>query len=100
MKKYFALKLIAPRTTFPMDMSAEERAIMQQHVAYWKDLMDKGFVVAFGPVLDPNGVYGLGIIEAESEVQVNSFIANDPATQINKYEAYPMMAVVPAVRHE
>jgi hypothetical protein len=51
MKKYFALKLIAPRATFAQDMNAEERAIMIQHVAYWKGLMDKGFVLAFGPVI-------------------------------------------------
>ena len=64
MKKHFALKLIAPRLTFAKDMSAEERAIMQQHVAYWKGLMDAGNVLVFGPVIDPKGVYGLGIVEA------------------------------------
>lgn len=95
MKKYYALKLIAPRPTFAQDMSAEERGIMLQHVAYWRGLMDKGNVIAFGPVIDPNGVYGLGIIQAESEDQVKLFIENDPATKINRYEFYPMMAVVP-----
>ncbi|MGN6179044.1 MAG: hypothetical protein ACTHNW_07675 [Mucilaginibacter sp.] len=39
-------------------MTPEERAIMQQHVVYWKDLMNKGTVIAFGPVLDPVGTYG------------------------------------------
>jgi uncharacterized protein YciI len=96
MKKHFALKLIPPRPSFGQDMTTEERAIMQQHIVYWRDLMDKGFVLVYGPVLDPKGVYGLGIIEAESEEQVNSFMANDPALQINTYEVYPMMAVVPA----
>ncbi len=95
MKKYFALKLIPCRPSFSQDMNNEERAIMLQHVAYWKDKMAQGFVLAFGPVLDPKAVYGLGIIQAESEEQVNSFIANDPATKINNYEFYPMLAVVP-----
>jgi len=95
MKKYFALKLIAPRPTFAQDMSPEERVIMMQHVAYWRDLMGKGNVIAYGPVIDPKGVYGLGIIQAESEDQVKLFIENDPATKINTYEFYPMMAVVP-----
>ena len=45
-------------------------------------------------MIDPEGVYGLGIVEAESDVQVKAFIANDPATKINRYEFYPMMAVV------
>ena len=95
MKKYFALKLIPCRPSFSQDMNTEERAIMLQHVAYWKEKMAQGFVLSFGPVLDPKAVYGLGIIQAESEEQVNSFIANDPATKINTYEFYPMLAVVP-----
>ncbi len=93
-KKHFALKLIPCRPTFAQDMTPEERAIMQQHVVYWKDLMDKGKVLVFGPVMDPKAVYGLGIIEAENEEEVKSFIANDPATKINTYEFYPMRAVV------
>ena len=93
-KKHFALKLLPCRPTFAQDMTPEERAIMQQHVAYWRDLMDKGKVLVFGPVMDPKAVYGLGIIEAESEEEVKDFIANDPATKINTYEFYPMRAVV------
>ncbi len=93
-KKHFALKLIPCRPTFAQDMSSEERAIMQQHVVYWRGLMDKGKVLVFGPVMDPKAVYGLGIIEAESEEEVKDFIANDPTTKINTYEFYPMRAVV------
>jgi len=93
-KKHFALKLIPCRPTFAQDMTNEERAIMQQHVVYWRDLMDKGKVLVFGPVMDPKAVYGLGIIEAENEEEVKAFIANDPATKINTYEWYPMRAVV------
>lgn len=96
MKKYFALKLVPCRPTFSQDMTPEERAIMQQHVAYWKGWMDKGFVLVYGPVIDPKGVYGLGVVGVETEEQVNELIANDPASQINTYEVYPMMAVVPA----
>jgi len=91
---YFALKLVPCRPTFSKDMTAEERAIMQQHIVYWKDLMDKGKVIAFGPVLDPAGAYGLGIIEADSEDEVKAFIADDPAGVINTYEYYQMLAVV------
>lgn len=89
------LKLNPSRPTFAQDMTAEERSIMQQHVVYWRDLMSKGYVIAYGPVLDPKAVYGLGIIMADDEQQVEEFIANDPATTINQYEYYPMMAVVP-----
>lgn len=94
-KKYFALKLIASRPTFAQDMTDAERVIMQQHVVYWMQLMEKGKVIVFGPVFDPAGAYGFGVVEAESEEEVRSFIANDPATQLNRYEFYPMRAVLP-----
>jgi uncharacterized protein YciI len=93
-KKHYALKLLPCRPTFAQDMTSEERVIMVQHVAYWRDLMDKGMVVVFGPVMDPKGAYGLGVIEVDDEAQVHTFIANDPASKINTYEFYPMRAVV------
>ncbi len=93
-KKHFALKLTPNRPTFAQDMTPEERAIMQQHSAYWRGFMEKGIVLFFGPVLDPKGVYGLGIIAADDEEQVKDFIAGDPATAINIYEFYQMLAVI------
>lgn len=59
-------------------MTSEERNIMQQHVQYWKGYMNKGMVIVFGPVLQANNVYGLGIVSVESEEQVKELIANDP----------------------
>jgi len=94
MKKHFMLKLNPCRPTFAQDMTQEERYIMQQHVIYWKDLMHKGYVLVFGPVMDTKGAYGLGIIEAEEE-DVKIFIANDPASNINNYEYFEMRAVTP-----
>jgi uncharacterized protein len=95
MKKYFALKLIPNRPSFSQDMTDAERAIMLQHIAYWRGHMSNGFVLVFGPVLDPAGTYGLGIVVVDTEDQVKEFIDNDPASQINRYEYFPMMAVVP-----
>src|ERR1700761_7378443 len=95
MKKYFMFKLNPPRPTFAQDLTDEERSIMQQHSAYWRDLMSKGFVITFGPVIDPKCVYGLGIVAAESFEQVEEFIKNDPADKLGNYEYYQMMAIVP-----
>lgn len=95
MKKYFALKLIPSRANFAQTMTAEERAVMEQHVAYWMSYMNKGMVIVFGPVLDPAATYGLGIVCVEQEDEVKNMIANDPAATINTYEYYPMMAIVP-----
>lgn len=94
MPHYF-LKLNPSRPTFAQDMSTEERAIMLQHVAYWAELMNKGLVVVFGPVMDPKEVYGVGVVEVETEEQLKELIKNDPATSINRYEYYPMRAVIP-----
>lgn len=98
MPHYF-LKLIPCRPTFSQDMTAEERAIMMQHIAYWTELMNKGKVVVFGPVLDPAGIYGMGVVEAESEEVLIDFMNNDPAATINHYEHYLMpRAIMPSVK--
>jgi len=91
---YYLLRLIPPRPTFSQDMSAEEWSIMQRHVAYWTDLMAKGKALIFGPVLDPDGVYGIGVIGVADEAERDGLIASDPANGLNRYEAYPMLAVV------
>jgi uncharacterized protein YciI len=94
-KKYFALRLNPSRPDFAQTLTDEERSIMQQHAAYWREHMSKGKVIVFGPVLDPNAVYGLGIVAVDGEDEVKDFIAGDPANKINSYEYYPMLAVVP-----
>lgn len=93
-KKYFFLKLIPKRADFAQTMSDEERKIMQRHTAYWKDYLDKGIVTVYGPVLDPKGVYGIGIVGVDNEKQLYSLMENDPAVKINDYEFYPMKAVL------
>jgi uncharacterized protein YciI len=35
-------------------------------------------MVVFGPVLDPTGSWGLGVLEAEDEQEVRAFAAGDP----------------------
>jgi uncharacterized protein len=94
-KKYFVLHLLPSRPDFAQTMTDEERAIMMKHVGYWTEIMNRGKVLAFGPVLDPKQVYGLGIIAVDSEDEVKEFIANDPASTINRYEYFPMRAIVP-----
>lgn len=95
-KKYFVLHLLPSRPDFAQTMTDEERTIMMQHVGYWTELMNKGKVLAFGPVMDPKGIYGLGIVAVDDVKEVEDFIANDPAGKINKYEYFPMKAVVPS----
>jgi uncharacterized protein YciI len=94
-KKHFVIKLVPPRSTFAQDMTKEERDIMKQHAAYWKDKAEKGIVIIYGPVLDPKGTYGLGIIEIDDEDQARTFAADDPAVKSGlTIEVYPMLAIL------
>jgi uncharacterized protein YciI len=94
MKKYFVLKLIPNRPDFVQTMTDAEKEIMQQHIGYWRGYMEQGIMLILGPVLDPKGAYGLGIIAVDGEDEVRPLIDNDPASQINTYEYYPMLAAV------
>ena len=94
-KKHFFLKLIPRRPDFAQTMTEVEKSIMQEHIVYWKNYMNKGMVIVFGPVMDPKGTYGMGIIEADNAEDVKKFTEGDPASKINIYEFYPMRAVLP-----
>ena len=54
---------------------------MIEHVAYWSALTEGGRVLAFGPVGDPQGAYGLGIVLAESQSEAEELRDHDPAIQ-------------------
>ena len=58
--KRFLWRLIPPRPTFAHDMTGEESKPMQEHGAYWSDLVDRGIAVVFGLVADPKGHWGCG----------------------------------------
>jgi hypothetical protein len=89
----FFLKLNPPRATFMMDMTADERATMMAHVGYWNDLLNQDIAIVFGPVMDPKGGYGAGVVSVDSEEHLKQIIAKDPANGLNQYEYYPMKAV-------
>jgi uncharacterized protein YciI len=89
---HYAIKLLPSRPDFAFTMTAEERQIMQEHVAYWMPHLQTGKMVVFGPILDPAGPYGFGIVATDSEEELKQLLAADPASRINRYEYYPMMA--------
>jgi uncharacterized protein YndB with AHSA1/START domain/uncharacterized protein YciI len=92
--KSFLFKLIAPRPTFPFDMTADERAAMVAHAAYWRKQLDAGVAVVFGPVADPAGPWGLGVVEAADMKEVEALQAADPAIQAGigmRYDTFPLI---------
>ena len=95
----FFVKTQNPRATFHLDMTPAERAIMESHVAYWSEKAARGIAIVFGPVMDPQGVYGIGIYQVEDEAEMHELIKHDPANGLLRYEVMPMpRAVVGTLR--
>jgi len=91
---YFFVRTQNPRPTFHLDMTDAERGTMQQHVAYWTDKARQGIAIVFGPVMDPKGVFGLGIFRADDERHLATLLAADPANGLLQYESHPMPRAV------
>jgi uncharacterized protein len=93
----FVFRLVPPRPSFASDMSAEERATMMDHVGYWSALNAQGRVLAFGPVNDPHGGYGIGVVLAENLADAESIRDADPAVRSAhgfRGEIAPMLRLV------
>jgi hypothetical protein len=91
---FFFARTQNPRPTFHLDMTAEERTIMQNHVAYWSEKAARGIAIVFGPVMDPQGVYGIGVYQVEDEAEMRNLIEHDPANGLLRYEVFPMARAV------
>ena len=84
----FVFRLIPPRPNFALDLTDEEREIMDRHAAYWRPLIESGQMVFFGPVLDESGSWGLGIVEADDEDELRAFAASDPVVTTSTGEIW------------
>ena len=91
---FFFVRTQNPRPTFHLDMTAEERAIMERHVAYWSEHATRGIALVFGPVIDPKGVYGIGVYQVQDEAEMRSLLEHDPAFGLLQYEVLPMARAV------
>ena len=95
--QHFLFRLNPPRPTFAQDMTDVERAAMLKHAAYWRELLDEGTAIVFGPVVDPKGTWGVGIVRAEDETDARALGANDPAVKAGiglAVEIYPMPSAI------
>ena len=91
-KQYFFVKLIPPRPTFPMDITAEEKLLMHEHVHYTRESFDAGKILIYGPVMAPGGAFGMAVFEVVDEEEVRRVLENDPSVLagLNSFEIYPM----------
>jgi uncharacterized protein YciI len=72
---------------------------MRVHSAYWVEQIKQGRAIAIGPVADPKGALGVGIIRLEDGVDPAPLVANDPAIVANvgfTWEVHPMPNVLMA----
>jgi uncharacterized protein YciI len=99
----FVFRLVPPRPTFAFDMTDDERALMGEHAAYWAELTAAGRTVAYGPVNDPVGSYGLAVVLAEDLAAAEALRDADPAVRSPhglRAEIAPMiMLVTPTARY-
>ena len=91
---YFFIKTNNPRPSFHLDMTTDERATMQKHVEYWAKEAERGVAIVFGPIMDPAGVYGIGVYRVQDEPEMHRLIDEDPANGLLKYQVLPMPQAV------
>ena len=78
-EKLFLVRLIPPRPDFAQTLTPAEADAMGRHGTYWRELLATGRVVVFGPVADPEGVWGLGVVRADDQAEVVALLERDPA---------------------
>jgi uncharacterized protein len=87
---YVFVRANNPRPTFLMDMTADERTAMQQHVGYWAEKAAQGIAVVFGPVADPKGVWGMGVYRVSDLAEMQRMLEADPARHMLDYDVFEM----------
>jgi len=90
--KYFLAKFLPPRADFLATMTPAEVNLMTEHRAFLNDLLQKGVVVAHGPVDDPAGGWGLSLYQVEDGQDVRAMAQEDPMVRSGgaRYEILPM----------
>jgi hypothetical protein len=64
--------------------------------------MKKGLAIAFGPVADPKGSYGIGIVQLPDDSDPRILGLNDPVIKANAgfdFEVHPMPRVMLPEHH-
>ena len=92
---FFFCRMNPPRADFAQTMTDAERALMGRHAAYLKAAQEKGIAVLFGPVGDPKGAWGLGVLECADMAEARALTDSDPTVQSGQgfsYDVYPILS--------
>jgi uncharacterized protein YndB with AHSA1/START domain len=96
-QRVFLCRLIPPRPDFAFTMSEAEKAVMAAHADFLRGLLRDGRGLIFGPVADPAGPWGLGLIRAESEEAARALTDADPTSRSGlgfHWEILPMLSTL------
>jgi uncharacterized protein YciI len=65
---------------------------MKEHSSYFQQHFDAGKLLLYGPVMAPDGAFGVGILEVADEDEARQFGENDPSVRagLNRWEISPM----------
>jgi uncharacterized protein YciI len=89
----FLFRLIPPRADFAQTMTDDEQQAMAGHTEFWQQLLADGKVVVYGPVADPEGVWGMGVLRAADRAEVLAIGERDPSVVagVNTFEVFEIM---------
>jgi uncharacterized protein len=75
-----------------MDITPDEKLLMQEHTRYTRESFDAGKILIYGPVMAPGGAFGMAVFEAADEVEVRQVLEKDPTVVagLNTFEIHPM----------
>ncbi len=76
---WYLYRLRAHRPDFAQTMTEAETATMMAHVEYWRGPSRDGRVLIYSPVADPAHSWGMAIVQADSDAELEELRAGDPA---------------------
>ncbi|MFP2909042.1 YciI family protein [Pyxidicoccus sp. 3LFB2] len=82
----FFVRLVPNRPDFALSMTPEEQVAMRGHGEFLQGQLAAGTLVVAGPVMDPQGIYGMAVFEAESMDALHRLLESDPARTIGRHE--------------
>ena len=74
-------------------MTADEAKLLKAHGSYLQGLLEEGKVLAHGPVVEPQGGFGLSLFDVEDEKELSQLTSQDPMILAGvgaHYDTFPM----------
>lgn len=95
---WYLYRLRAHRPDFAQTMTDDEMATMLAHIEYWRGPLADGRVLVYSPVADPDGSWGMAVVSADSEAELELLRDSDPAhlADIGAIDWLPLVAPVVA----